>query len=400
MMPALGTALTIFAGTEGDPGAYRLLRMGPLVWIGDLSYGWYLWHWPIIVAIKESHYAQSAVLMAAGIALSLLLAWGMHRLVENPIRQLPWLLPRPKTSIAAGVTITLLLAGVSFAGREQAKFSSLTPEQAFIKLAQEDTPKLLSQAGCHANVSQVSIPKNCTFGNLGAQNAIVLFGDSHAEQWFPALERLALENHWRLISITKSGCPAASVVPYLDNLRRPYRECERWRQLAFERIAELRPSLVVVGNSYGYGRFADGRSQDGPEWSNGIDRTLGVLERVAHNVLLLRDTPRPSYDVPICLSRAAAKGRMYRGACQFNPEISSNDAIFAIEQKVVAAHRRVRTADLSRDICPDSPCSVVRNGMVLFSDSNHMTSRFSASQAPNLLEKILPLMQSDANVGH
>ena len=44
----------------------------------------------------------------------------------------------------------------------------------------------------------------CVYGDPGSKTAVVLFGDSHAAQWFPALNALATQRSWRLMwSITK-----------------------------------------------------------------------------------------------------------------------------------------------------------------------------------------------------
>ena len=63
------------------------------------------------------------------------------------------------------------------------------------------------------------------------RRTLVLVGDSHAAQWFPALERLAEREHFRLVSWTKSGCPfTLGVHIYLPALGRDYTECLEWQQ--------------------------------------------------------------------------------------------------------------------------------------------------------------------------
>ena len=79
---------------------------------------------------------------------------------------------------------------------------------------------------------------------------VVLFGDSHAMQLFPALENVAQRRGWRLVKLTKAGCPpsAASVVSPLS--RRDYPECEAWRAHApAPHRARGRPAIVVAAGS-------------------------------------------------------------------------------------------------------------------------------------------------------
>ena len=65
------------------------LSLAPLRWVGQRSYGIYLWHWPIVVAIAAAPGEQpESPLRSAGIvALTLLLAAASYRWVEQPVRQ-------------------------------------------------------------------------------------------------------------------------------------------------------------------------------------------------------------------------------------------------------------------------------------------------------------------------
>jgi peptidoglycan/LPS O-acetylase OafA/YrhL len=76
-----------------------------LVWVGDLSYSWYLWHWPLIVFATALWPIAGWAPPLAGM-LSLLPAWLSYRYVENPIRF--------KRSIRGRAVIAL--AGVCVAG--------------------------------------------------------------------------------------------------------------------------------------------------------------------------------------------------------------------------------------------------------------------------------------------
>ncbi|MFI0721653.1 SGNH hydrolase domain-containing protein [Streptomyces sp. NPDC021224] len=77
--------------------------------------------------------------------------------------------------------------------------------------------------GCHVGYASTKAP-DCVYGDPRSDTEVVLFGDSHAAQWFPALERLAGERHWKLISLTKASCkvPAVSIV----NGGGPYASCD------------------------------------------------------------------------------------------------------------------------------------------------------------------------------
>ena len=114
-------------------------------------------------------------------------------------------------------------------------------------------------------------PQPCVFGNASSDTRIVLFGDSHAAQWFPALHQIVEERGWRLDSITKQGCPTAEV-PTTRTDRDP--ACAKWRSAVYERLAASSPDLVIM-SSY---RYNPGGLADEP-WRSGLDATLSSCAR-------------------------------------------------------------------------------------------------------------------------
>jgi hypothetical protein len=59
-----------------------------MTWIGDRSYSWYLWHWPMIVLAVAVWPTAPLAPLAAGVV-ALLPAWAAHRWVEQPLRVNP-----------------------------------------------------------------------------------------------------------------------------------------------------------------------------------------------------------------------------------------------------------------------------------------------------------------------
>ena len=144
--------------------------------------------------------------------------------------------------------------------------------------------------------SPASPPGDCVFGDPAGDVTVVLFGDSHAAQWFPALERLATERGWRLVSMTKSACTTADIDIWADIVKRRYEECTRWREAALGRMAAERPDLVVVSDSRGYKAMVDGSAVPiatvRDQWDAAAGRTLERLADLAGHVVVIGDTPR------------------------------------------------------------------------------------------------------------
>ncbi len=82
----------------------KALSWGPLVWIGVRSYGLYLWHWPVYVALSaERTGLEGPSLTVLRIAVSTVLAAVSFRLVEDPIRhRVSWVRDRRGIPALAG----------------------------------------------------------------------------------------------------------------------------------------------------------------------------------------------------------------------------------------------------------------------------------------------------------
>lgn len=84
LLPVVGTAGLIVAGTLGTNPVSRLLSLRPAVWVGDLSYSLYLWHWPVIT-FGTALWPSGTTRLVAALA-SFVPAWLSYRYVESPLR--------------------------------------------------------------------------------------------------------------------------------------------------------------------------------------------------------------------------------------------------------------------------------------------------------------------------
>jgi hypothetical protein len=103
-------------------------------------------------------------------------------------------------------------------------------------------------------------------------------------------------------------------------------------------------------------------------------------------VVAIRGTPRTWFDVPGCLSRRAA-ALPFAQPCTYERARSLAPAAVAA-QAAAARGLPIRFVDMNDQICATSECPVVRNGVVVFTDDNHLTASFSRSVAPVLGERL------------
>ena len=162
------------------------------------------------------------------------------------------------------------------------------------------------------------------------------------------------------------------------SLKRPYDECERWHRNTLARIAALRPDVVVVASSFAY-RLVDTATDAAEQWRAGWDRTLDALLATGAKVAVFTDTPYLRARVPGCLSQwprdIGRCGRPVRTAL-YGP----------VERGIVAgyaARSGVTVIDPTPWLCADV-CPPVLGNVVVYRDSNHLTTVFSRILAPLL----------------
>jgi peptidoglycan/LPS O-acetylase OafA/YrhL len=414
LLPVTGTCLLLAAGAR-EGRLQRTLSLRPMQAIGRRSYALYLWHWPLFVFADAIPGGRASLeTRIALLVLTFVLAWATFRLVEDPLRHHAWLTRQPRATYGAGIAVTAVLVGVALvvtsprsldappltasdaadtgtADSEVAAAStglgvrSLsepggsagTPEpppgpfRPGLAEVRDDTP-LVARDDCHRNKRDTSVD-GCLYGSTDHDAPlVVLFGDSHAAQWFPALEWLAEDRGWRLLSLTKSACPSFKIDNY-DGPSGRYPECDRWRANAIDRIVSEEPALVLVTSMItGHNEASQAERLDGLDTTV---RALGGHERI----VVLGDTPHLPTDPPVCLSDHLDDLTACDAARDEAAPLAIHERVGAVAEG--AGGSFVETQSM---VCPDERCRVVKDGILVYRDPHHLTATFARQLAPEL----------------
>ncbi len=297
LVPVIGTAFAIASLNNWPRAMNRIGNLKIVQWLGEISYPLYLWHWPVLV-IPSVAWGRSLVAyeLLICVLLTALLADLTHRFIEDPIR---YSKPHPKLVIKSGAAATaasLIMGGAIYLSfNDEIKLDNGRS----YSVSELIKRPVIYDDNCHVNNGETVSPE-CTYGDRGAKRKIVLFGDSHAAQWFPALERLANENNFELISLTKSACPGPAVEK-VDSGEYKNADCFAWRDNSLERIAKLKPYAVIF-SGFQHFQVPDGYSSRREWWQAGQKRTLNSLRGNATHIVYITDTPHPQQDIPACLA--------------------------------------------------------------------------------------------------
>lgn len=405
ILPTVGAMGLIASGARPwSPG--RLLQVRPMRFLGRISFSLYLVHWPIfvlpLVALPLGAELPLPVRVALA-AVAVLLGWLSWRFVEQPFQRSRHSVanktPSPRLALrtfsVAGMAILVIVVLSNLLGANalaEINSSGSSQGNSGTEILSAAVRPLLSQAsndweqinadGCELGETRTSIPSGCIYGDPHGATTIALVGDSHAAQWFPALNAIAKEQHWRLAVLVKFSCRFEDIPQYLPMLNRDFTECTTWHSQVVARLQELSPALIVV-SAASYPDAIDPADNSPVIQGQAMGRLLGEIPN--SKVAIIVDTPIQQYDPPACLSAhkdditsCATPRSVAFGPDRLIPE-TTTAAILGPRASVV---------DLSNLLCSPTTCPVVLNNYIVYRDRAHLTATFSASLAPVLAAQL------------
>ncbi|NLT53083.1 MAG: hypothetical protein GXX79_00630 [Actinomycetales bacterium] len=230
----------------------------------------------------------------------------------------------------------------------------------------------------------------CRFGSATAGVHVVLFGDSHALQWLPALNAIAEARHWRITTLLRASCPPSPARLQLPD-RTGTELCHRWSTRAVARILSDDSVDLVVTTGMNNKRW---RKEGGLDrYRTGVTAYRRTWERLLaggrRTVLVIRDTPVPLPDVQSCVARAdsPAECRRARRAATSQPvwRGRQDPLVAAVEE---AANPRIRLADLTDAFCGADACDPVIGNVLVYADKNHVTETYARTLVPLLTDHL------------
>jgi peptidoglycan/LPS O-acetylase OafA/YrhL len=197
LMPALGTMALIWA--DRSFVNKKLLSNKILVFLGKVSYSWYLFHWPIMAFIRISNGGELSPLAAAvSLAVSLLLATGSYLFIETKFRKKTL---SAKKVVLIYFTLIALVAGLALIVKKLNGFPSR------LSTAALSYNKIINagRGDCLRNFDDDSV--NTSSGCISLnKNNIALIGDSHASALETGFKESAIAKNRGYAVLTKSSC--------------------------------------------------------------------------------------------------------------------------------------------------------------------------------------------------
>ena len=361
LLPVVSTAVLI-GSIAIWPRAFNDLSNNRVAqWLGAISYPLYLWHWPALV-LPSSALGRPLRIRERlfCIVLTIVLAHFTSKYIEQPIRHKKISGKKIYTFFAATTAVSLI-AGLVISSTSSSMITVKGTNYKFNLVDVMQKPAVYGD-DCHSNYGETESGE-CTYGDLNSATTIVLYGDSHAAQWFPALEQLANEKGFKLVSLTKSACPSVDV-PRADQGAYKNIHCEKWRENSVKRIKEIKPAAVILSSYQHFSppsRFSDVDKW----WTDGQKRLLSSLSGSSEHLIYISDTPRPMRDIPNCLASRDVK------SCN------------TTERTPVKIIRGFDIIDPAPWLCT-SICPAIQDGYVVYRDASHISVAAVLALKPQL----------------
>lgn len=375
LLPVGGAAL-VLRSASAESLAGKMLSLRPLTGIGMASYGIYLWHNPLLATADYIWFGEPPWWMTAlAIALSLLLGFASLARIEQPVRagkvlQSRWTLA---AFCASGLAITI---GIGLAGHLQ----WLTPRSfaTSVTLANETPP---------GRDEGIVIPEGT------APIDLVIYGDSHAWQYYPALKQRFANN----AALTVPGCLSLPNAISRDDSSPDTEACARLPRELETLASQRKVATVVWAQRWDRELFERGTLRKAGQSSG--DGSASLREGIRQVRASLPASTRLILvgNVPTALAAGSQMDGGYlrclaylNVSCptSFDRRMAEGHRINPLLKKLARELPETAYYDPEEVLCDAQGCALVRQGRSFYSDWSHLTG-FAANR---VVEQIAPLI--------
>lgn len=399
LWPTLSASAVIIAGSTGTGwGVDRHLSSRWAAWLGGISYGLYLWHWPILVIyLAQTGQDRPDFVSGAGIiSLSIVLAWITTLFVEAPVRRWKAADRGYGMPLLVIAVCAALVAVPSIVWQVHLKTQAAVAEQ----VGGDDYPGALSMDGAATPPNLRLRPElsalgdqwprflhciddndadihQCDNGVSSPEKTIVLVGSSHTYMWSTPFLTMAAAHHWRVESVYRGYCPLTEGA---DQWVDP--ACADWASRQVQRIVAERPDMVVTTSTRA--SYSDSVTEYlDPAWAQVVQRFVGA----GISVTAIRDTPRLELAAGMAGPDCVAAHRADPSVCGIDQSLVLDDAdpTLALHDAMLGVH----FLDFTDYFCRGGWCPSVIGNVVVYLDVSHVTRAYLDTLTPVVERRFL-----------
>ncbi|MFD1745286.1 acyltransferase family protein [Rhizobium helianthi] len=370
----LGAALVIWPKANASTCS-KLLSLSFLQNIGLISYGLYLWHWPLLVFYRTLTLDQSPdvletlALLLACMAISIL----SYRYVERPIIESKRTIARYLTACAC----TAAAAGVAI--HHWQGVPARLPEDV-IAYAAGANDYSSRRPTCHrTDAFNPPLEQSCRYGDQAATPEFAIWGDSHGVELGEAIGAHLAKQGRSILGVTYSSCPPAL------NFKAPLQKgCEAFTEKAVEYLVNKHNIKTVFLAAY-YEFYMNSPGER--DLLAGLTQTVAALAAAGKNVVLIASNPEiPGVSIPQAAARLAMVGQVDTLAVTLEEHYRYSAVAHHQLSTLAARHDHVSVFDPADTLCHERRCRLVVEGKPLLFDDNHLSRTGAAMVAAAMVK--------------
>ena len=396
LFPVLGTLLILIG--QNSIFNKSILSHRLVVFVGLISYTWYLWHWPplafsrIILGGDIPGFGARIILIFVGLLIAII----SYFFVENPIRKM-------KATLRLSISLSVILFFVFASGTTIRLMKGLPQrldkaQQLVLESADNNFPHTTDY--CLEKYGKGSLDAySFCYAEKGKTAEIAILGDSHGRH---LLRGLFAGTSKGIVFLGMKGTPAIKNVFEVTAEPNYIKKGQGQSMLdkAFDKILnDPKIKTVILAsrwnlflNSPGlYSWLNDNRVEPNDytkrEEALKLFMTdwLKQLQTHKKNVMIILNTPEFPFTVYSCYRPIFSLDKC--GVSQ-KEATAATSKVNEIIKGISSKFTNVEVIDPTNIVCKNGYCSLVNNGKAVYRDENHLTSYGSTLIAPAILEKL------------
>jgi len=281
------------------------------------------------------------------------------------------------------VAVDPILSAISVAMKISKLPTNLTPT---LTNARTDKSEWLKETNpCSVDFAEVRVPP-CPGGDANASKLIILYGDSHASMWMPAIDAIAKKNGYRVELYAKLACPLIEAPVWSYQLNRTFTECTQWQQQVLPKIKSAKPDILIVTDQWKPAVVNGEKSDFDTEtlWEKEFPKAVATLNSYAKKLVVIGNNPSMTTDSINCVSRPGVTISI----CASVRTKADNNSINKIEQSA-AMSVKATFIDTVGWACDAYMCPAIVDNKLVYFDQWHFTATYVNWLTPSLAKALL-----------
>lgn len=397
---AMSTAVLLAWGASEKASLYtKLTSTKPLIYIGEISYSLYLFHWPLLASLHYVGY-EGALARTLAVALAFVLASLTYFYVEMPYRKSKT--PLLKSLLLLVIVPYILFYGIYSVVKHNEQFSNLRFGSEMARVNKTLAESRLKQREECMNINVKGTDPKCVVGDNTSLKNVLLMGDSHSNQYWNFFDRMGKDANLAVDIKSTSLClafPGIYQYDFWNYPDMPYQQCHDNVNEYYKAIDSGKYTFVIISEVWE--NYASFNIYEHPDDKKSRDLSIERINKAAREgikriiasgatpVIVKSMAPMPAGFLTCFYEHFKTRRAYSENEC--NPHAQVNDAQWWTTKMFDALQQefpQLIIIDPKKVQCDGQRCDTEIDGIPLYRDVGHLNDYATRIFAERYLSKI------------